>query len=54
MNKVFDYAIERDDENVEIRFTDGSRYDMPTAEWQAIVDAAHRGLLTWTAQGDDE
>ena len=52
--KTFDYATERDDENVEVRFTDGSRYDVPVAEWQAIVVAAHAGLLVWTAQGDDE
>lgn len=42
---VYDYAVRRDDENVEIHFTDGRRYDMPVAEWNAIVDAAHEGRL---------
>jgi hypothetical protein len=46
--KVFDYAIGRDDENVEVRFTDGSRYDIPTAEWNALVEAAQTpGRLTY-------
>jgi hypothetical protein len=46
--KVFDYAIGRGNGDVEVRFTDGSRYDIPTAEWNALVDAAQvPGRLTW-------
>lgn len=45
--KVFDYAVERDDDNFEVRFTDGSRYDIPAAEWRAIVDAGNGGQLSY-------
>jgi hypothetical protein len=45
--KVFDYAIGRDNGDVEVRFQDGSRYDIPVDEWNAIVDAAEvPGRLT--------
>ncbi|WP_396908166.1 hypothetical protein [Mycolicibacterium sp.] len=54
MQKMFDYAAEREDGNVEVRFTDGSRYDVPTPEWAAIVEAANEGFLSWTALGDDD
>lgn len=47
-SKVFDYAVARDDGDVEVRFTDGSRYDIPALEWNAIVDAAQvPGRLTY-------
>lgn len=51
--KMFDDATEREDGTVEVYFTDGSRYDIPTPEWRAIVTAAHDGVLVWTAIGDD-
>lgn len=52
--KEFDYAVERDPGTVEVGFTDNSRYEIPTPEWRAIVEASAEGLLTWTAIGDDE
>jgi len=41
--KTFDYAIGRDNGDVEVRFTDGSRYDVPEPEWNAIIEAAQTG-----------
>jgi hypothetical protein len=51
--KYFDYAITRDGKDVEVRFIDGSRLDVPLAEWRAIVNAGHDGLLTH-AQNDED
>lgn len=46
--KEFEYAYRCDDGDVEVRFTDGSRYDIPAVEWNAIVDAAQiPGRLTY-------
>lgn len=42
--KIFDYATESNGE-VMIRFTDGSRYDMPAPEYRAIIRAAHQHLI---------
>jgi len=52
--KVFDYAVERDGGDVEVWFTDGSRYDIPAAEWRAIVAAAQSGRLTAGLNGPCE
>lgn len=49
----FDYAIERDDGNFEVRFTDNTRYDIPVPLWRAIVDAGNSGELDYLTPLDE-